>query len=366
MKHESVLALQADILQEEFDFQPADTVVEVAGLASSVTAAAFSTFPAMALVKPPGSRSRRVETDRIALGVGRRAAAKAGAKDGFELVVLVQTRAAMQSALIDRIADRAKKEVRVEFTGPIQALGPAWHMTGNRPLRLGASAADLMPGVVHTGTLGFFATDNTSVPAGATGIVSNNHVLAGNNRTPPGTPVTQPGPLDGGAAADRIATLTRFIPMTFGGTPNLVDAAFATLDRPAPALLAQEIHDTGGHLVLSKAPGLTAPAGIGDEVHKIGRSTGLTYGEVFAVNVMNVSVAYGSKLVRFDNQIQLESRNRNRFSMPGDSGSLIVNSAGAAIGLLFAGGAQGGTHGSGFTFANPIDDVLNLLNVTLI
>lgn len=63
-------------------------------------------------------------------------------------------------------------------------------------------------------------------------ILSNNHVLANSNDAALGDPVLQPGPFDGGAdPTDRIARLSRFIPITFEpAVPrarhnNLVDAA---------------------------------------------------------------------------------------------------------------------------------------------
>src|SRR5262245_61374534 len=60
---------------------------------------------------------------------------------------------------------------------------------------------------------------STSPPANGVGIpstyyiLSNNHVLANSNAGAPGDPILQPGPFDGGVdPADRIATLSRFIP----------------------------------------------------------------------------------------------------------------------------------------------------------
>jgi len=44
---------------------------------------------------------------------------------------------------------------------------------------------------------------------------------------------------------------------------------------------------------------------------------------------------------------------------------LIVDEDLRAIGLLFAGGDEGGSNGKGLTFANPILTVLNKLQVDL-
>ncbi|MCD6344410.1 MAG: hypothetical protein J7M17_02225, partial [Anaerolineae bacterium] len=47
-------------------------------------------------------------------------------------------------------------------------------------------------------------------------ILSNNHVLAHCNAAQIGDPIWQPGPVDGGTSADRIATLAEFQPLDFG------------------------------------------------------------------------------------------------------------------------------------------------------
>lgn len=53
------------------------------------------------------------------------------------------------------------------------------------------------------------------------------------------------------------------------------------------------------------------------------------------------------------------------FSDSGDSGSLIVDDDRLAIGLLFAGGDEGGRNGKGLTYANPLRAVLDALQVDL-
>src|SRR5437899_12519168 len=56
-------------------------------------------------------------------------------------------------------------------------------------------------------------------------ILSNNHVLANSNGASIGDPEYQPGPFDGGTAADQIATLTDFQAIDFSGANNTIDAA---------------------------------------------------------------------------------------------------------------------------------------------
>src|SRR5207253_2255992 len=75
-------------------------------------------------------------------------------------------------------------------------------------------------------TLGAFVTEG---PGRAGMILSNNHVLADENRAKAGDLITQPGALDGGAGPDDvIGALTRFVRLR-RQAPNRVDAAVATV-----------------------------------------------------------------------------------------------------------------------------------------
>src|SRR2546430_7919944 len=60
--------------------------------------------------------------------------------------------------------------------------------------------------------------------------LSNNHVLANSNDARIGDAALQPGPYDGGTAADKIATLSAFKAIDFSGGPNSIDAAIAVSD----------------------------------------------------------------------------------------------------------------------------------------
>lgn len=77
---------------------------------------------------------------------------------------------------------------------------------------------------------------------------------------------------------------------------------------------------------------------LGDEVHKVGRTTGYTTGRCIGVNY-TVSVNYGPQgVARFVNQIVVKGDSGN-FSGPGDSGSTILSKEGNQLwGKLFAGG----------------------------
>ena len=99
---------------------------------------------------------------------------------------------------------------------------------------------------------------------------------------------------------------------------------------------------------------------MGEIVYKIGRTTGRTRGRVTAVEMDSLRVEYDMGVISFDGQIEIEPANAGAFSRGGDSGSLIVDERLCAIGLLFAG------NGVDATYANPITDVLEALDVQLV
>ncbi len=179
--------------------------------------------------------------------------------------------------------------------------------------------------------------------------LSNNHVYADENRASIGDNVLQPGPSDGGRnPRDKIGTLADFQDILFSKhAMNEIDAAIA---QCTPATLGNSAPD--GSFMPSRT---TAAATVGLAVKKYGRTTRLTYGEVYAVNA-TVDVTYDSGTARFVGQILISP---GAFSSGGDSGSLIVTKDGNhPVGLLFAGGDTD-------TVANPIDLVLNRFGVTI-
>jgi hypothetical protein len=181
-------------------------------------------------------------------------------------------------------------------------------------------------------------------------ILSNNHVLANNNAAAPGDPILQPGPYDGGTLpADRIASLSRFVPITFeppfprASHKNLVDAAIAE----AP------FHDLDRELSwIGTVRGWRPKAGVtvGTLVKKVGRTTNHTVGRILAIGA-TMDVGYGGQVARFLDQIVTTN-----ISAGGDSGSLVVTLDNVAVGLLFAGSPV-------VTIVNQIENVRALLRV---
>lgn len=188
-------------------------------------------------------------------------------------------------------------------------------------------------------------------------MLSNNHVLANENRAKKGDAVLQQAAADGGQdPQDVVATLTAFQKLKRAGV-NYVDCVVADIAE-------------GIDVNATTLKGLGKLKGLGGEfldegamVAKVGRTTGLTRGRVTAFELDDVVVGFDSGNLRFDNTIEIEGDGDGPFSDGGDSGSLIVDDDLRAVGLLFAGSDQGGANGQGLTYANPIRLVLDALKV---
>ncbi|MFE6968569.1 hypothetical protein [Isoptericola sp. NPDC057653] len=267
-------------------------------------------------------------------------------------------------SFVRRLAAEAGDSVDVRRTGRIRTLGAQTRppvVTARalgetdrvRPLRPGASIAHVD---VTAGTLGAFVVKGDGSGDGARYVLSNYHVLAGSPSAQVGDVVVQPGPADGGRAPqDRVGTLAQVVPLT-PGQPATVDAALALLDD---GIGTDPTYPVG-------AVTTTAVAAGGEAVAKIGRTTALTQGRVTAIEMDDVVVGYGEELgaLSFDDQIEVEGVG-GAFSRGGDSGSLVYREDGVALGLLFAGSETGGADGTGLTYCNPVDAVLQALGVTL-
>jgi len=274
----------------------------------------------------------------------------------YRLAVRLQDRALERSDLVDKIAASAKGEVDVRYVGRVRARAKPWYRSKQRPLLIGSSTGFVASGFIMAGTLGCFVRSGSS---SALYILSNNHVLADENRYPRGGPITQPGGLDGGKpSTDRVAKLTKFIRLELAQT-NFVDGAIAKLNPEIHA----DVHKLRGIGTLAGQRNIDLQ--VGDVVHKVGRTTGVRHGRVTAFELDGVAVEYDIGVVSFDNQIEIEGAGNRSFSDAGDSGSLIVDDQMRAAALLFAGGDHGGSNGKGLTYANPIAAVLQALKVKL-
>jgi hypothetical protein len=233
-----------------------------------------------------------------------------------------------------------------------------------RPIKLGTSggnAGDLANGYCCSGTLGSLVQKG-----GVFYILSNTHVFAGDS-TPGGNGrvaeagdnINQPGLIDVGCQnipSDYVANLSEWAPL--GSNAN-VDAAIARVQAGA-------VDATGAILGIGTIGSSPVAASVNQKVKKSGRTTGTTRSSVAALNA-TINVGYSNECAgasftaQFTGQILISNRG-SRFLAGGDSGSLMVEDVATnprPVGLLFAGS-------SSIAVANPIDDVLDHFDVTMV
>lgn len=213
-----------------------------------------------------------------------------------------------------------------------------------RPLRPGYSIGH---GDVTAGSIGGFFLDRDNDVV----LLSNNHIIACENKAKIGDLIYQPGPADFlGNKSFRgwieplsklpyIGTLKQFVYLK--SRNNVQDSAIV---RIPPGFLAeclidarypkidQPIHDFGEPLV-------------GMKVQKCGRTTGHTTGTIMALHA-SFTIAYDFGEAAFDDCIVITG-----MSQGGDSGSLVCDMKMNAVGLLFSGSPR-------VTLANPLSPVI--------
>lgn len=216
----------------------------------------------------------------------------------------------------------------------------------------------IISGFIIIGTLGCFVRLADGDPA----MLSNNHVVAGENRGLKGRDrILQPGST-AHVAADQVAVLDDFLAIQYsppGATPRRGGVTFNETDAGV-ARLEPGVRFSQGYLPFRRliAPSVTAVARVGDRVFKVGRTTGLTYGEVTDVATIVGPVHYDPGPCWFRRSITIEGVNGTQFSDKGDSGSAIMRTNGEIVGILYAGNGHQ-------TYACTIDAVLRDLNCTL-
>jgi hypothetical protein len=274
-------------------------------------------------------------------------------KNDYRLAVRIQHRSLERSPQVEMIMAQAKHEVDVRYIGAVDKRAVLWHQKRHRPLQIGTSIAHFN---VTAGTLGCFVRDRET---GSLHILSNNHVLANENKGKSGDAILQPGRIDGGIERnDTVGQLARFVRLKRRGI-NVVDCAIATIST-GTRIRRKALHEVG------------ELAGLGDEfledgtaVEKIGRTTGHTRGRITAFELDDLITGFDTGNLRFNNQIEIEGEGDAPFSQGGDSGSLIFDADRRGVALLFAGSDQGGANGQGLTYANPLHTVLENLGVDL-
>lgn len=213
-----------------------------------------------------------------------------------------------------------------------------------RPGRGGSSAAHwrFPAGTLTCGVVD--ATDLRTVYA-----LSCNHVFGQMGGAVFGDPVLQPCRLDGGTLTDAVGGFTRSAPLVFGGgTAQLADASLAYCPGD---VVPGEIEGVGPVDGQREAADLRP----GEWVFKVGRTTGLTHGQVLATGawarIDYSALGFRDRSVLYRSQIVTTG-----MGAYGDSGSLLLDLDRRGVGLLFSGGHGGTLH-------NPLAAVTALLDV---
>lgn len=358
MKLDSARSLKAELL-ETMVTPLAASVRAASATGRAAAAAAADVRSALGDGATFGMSTRQLDHSRgvhrtIALGVAP------GQKDQFRLAVRVQRGSLLASTVVERITAKAKGEVDIRNVGRIEKRSRSavpWHQDVCRPLLLGGSVGHVK---VTAGSIGGFVRR-----AGRVAVLSNNHVLANEDRATRGDVIVQPGMLDGASRrTHRIGMLGPWKRFLRSGA-NSIDSALAYLDEEIeyePARLTGVLSGRNRRLAGLGAEFLDE----GVKVYKVGRTTGATAGRVSAFDLDNVVITYDIGGVSFDNQIEIESADTQPFCDGGDSGSLIVDAGMHAVAQLFAGSETGGAHDLGLTYATPIHRVLSGMQATLL
>jgi len=236
-----------------------------------------------------------------------------------------------------------------------------------RPLRCGLQIQNFdddsrqrvfASGHIIVGSIGCFVQKDGQGPF----ILSNNHVVAGENRGKANDRILQSGNISFDTT-QFVAKLGQFVKIKFSPTDaSVADGTVVFNDVDAGiARVAAGIDSKNAYL--SGRTGVKPPTKLGvakhdDAVSKVGRTTGLTRGTVTSIATIVGPVTYDKKPAWFRNSIEIEGVSGTSFSDHGDSGSAIVNSNGELVALLYAGN---GTQ----TYACPIDAVIVALGITI-
>jgi hypothetical protein len=236
-----------------------------------------------------------------------------------------------------------------------------------RPVVGGVSVAAsrfFATGTIHAGTLGAVVTDSVD-PATRCGL-SNFHVLCVDQQRQVGDEIVQPEPgVLGVLAGDRVGTLHAWsFPETAGDGP--VDAAIFDLEESS----LQEVADIG-------AVSGTAPATLGMQVTKRGRTTGQTFGFIsgtggsFPIDypqlpAVTTPAGVTTTVRTLKNQIQIHTDFPQSivFGEHGDSGSVVLGPGDQVVGLYWGSGSESLGDPLTFGVASPAAAVESALGIT--
>jgi len=196
--------------------------------------------------------------------------------------------------------------------------------------------------------------------------LTNNHVTGGCNHTQRGMHILSPAPFDADPVHPAPLAIGRhhsFVPLASGDPGQVLmqelDAAIFSIHELGrlTSMQGDGFYDTPINV--------TAPVG-GMLVKKVGRTTGITHGEIIGYFPTALGIPYQSdkfqSMVYFQNAWAIQSSNGDPFSLGGDSGSLVVTEDGqSAVGLIFAGANNGSV-----SYMIPVQGALAAFGATLI
>jgi hypothetical protein len=284
-------------------------------------------------------------TSRASLGLGVAVTADGDCK----LAVRYPWRDESRAPHLDELTEMAHGEVDVEWTGPIRssAASAAPNLRGScRPLKIGSSVA-YAGGTA--GTLCGFVRRGDGAPE----LLSCNHVIADCDRAAPNAAILQPGPSDGGKAADLVGRLAYAHPLG----ENAVDCAVATVETGVTADLSS-LAGFGDLTGLVAPSWYSDPTTVGQRVAKVGRTTGITHGRVTVLSFSsNVTYPIGTRTLT--GMIELAGYDEV-FAMRGDSGAMVFTGPDLlAAGMLIA------VADNGKSYMTRLDTVLSSLGAVL-
>jgi hypothetical protein len=187
--------------------------------------------------------------------------------------------------------------------------------------------------------------------SGSLFVLGCSHVLAASGTRQQGDIVLQPGPSDGGTDGDALAKLAEWVPFDFSGQyVNRIDAAIA-----GPVTSAECRADIA---LIGLVPRGVRPVKDHMRVQKVGRTTHHTWGRVkdthFRTTIEYPQPGGETGKARFRDLVLC-----TRYTEMGDSGALVLDEDGHAVGLHFAGTQV-------TSIFSPIQFVLDALNVDLV
>lgn len=255
--------------------------------------------------------------------------------------------------------------IPIPFGAPyaVRQVGATIHYTCGSSISVGNCS--------EAGTLGCLLRDGNGDLYG----LSNNHVSGSCSQAPIGMPIVAPGIMDVSAqnqhpftigvhyrAEQLISGAADVVPYT-GNT----DVAIFKIENPSLISSYQQDKFDTPAATMALTPGMV--------VEKVGRTTGYKKGVVLSEILGPFCVPYHASAYNFSGPVYFNSvfaiaGDTGRFSEPGDSGSLIVHIDAVgqrhAVGIVFAGMADGGAPGGHLTLALPLEPILAALGMTLV